>query len=226
MRSTMNKKRWKLAILAAAVGLVTAACSSIGSVEPNSSGEVVFTLTDNSISPAVVKVKPGQKVRFVIQNEGEHVHEFMVGRDPIRGENYLTERVWTPWGGQDFFEGVEVMVSGDGMAMGFSGMDGMDMGGDTGGDMTTTTMNMTSTTMNMTSTTMNMGGESEGAAAEDEGGMVLLEPGLPGTSGAGQVSIMEFTVPEDATGTWIIGCFQEAGQHYEDGMSATLIVEA
>ncbi len=222
MHPTKNKTGRKLAVLAAVVGLVAAACSSIGSVEPNESGEVVFTLTDNSISPSVVKVKPGQTVRFVIKNEGEHVHEFMIGRDPIRGEDYLVERVWTPWGGRDFFEGVDVAVSGDGMAMGFAGMDGMDMGDDAGGDMTTTTMDMSSP-----STTMAMeGGDGEEAQAEDEGGMVLLEPGAPGSSEAGQVSIMEFTVPDDATGTWIIGCFQEAGQHYEDGMSATLIVEA
>jgi plastocyanin len=228
MRSRKNPTRLKLAAVAVVVGVVAAACSSIGAVEPNESGEVIFTLTDNTISPAVVRVKPGQTVRFVIENAGAHVHEFMIGRDPIRGENYLTERVWTPWG-EDFFEGVDVMVSGDGMAMGFSGMGGMDMGDDAGGDMTSTTMDMTSTTMDMTSTTMDMetdGAQEEEGHAEDEGGMVLLEPGTPGSSEAGQFSIMEFTVPDDATGTWEIGCFQEAGQHYEDGMRATLIVEA
>ena len=214
MRSTKTPIRWKLAVLGAVAALVAAACSSIGSVEPNASGEVVFTLTDNAISPSVVRVKPGQTVRFIIKNEGAHVHEFMVGRDPIKGKDYLTERVWTPWG-EDFFEGVDVMVSGDGMAMGFSGMDGMDMGADAGGDMTTTTMDMGAD-----------GTQDEEAHAEDEGGMVLLEPGAPGSSEAGQFSVMEFTVPDDAVGTWVIGCFQEAGQHYEDGMSATLIVEA
>ena len=221
MRSRTNPIRWKLAALGAVAALVAAACSSIGSVEPNASGEVIFTLTDNAISPAVVRVKPGQTVRFIIENEGAHVHEFMIGRDPIKGKDYLTERVWTPWG-EDFFEGVEVMVSGDGMAMGFSGMDGMDMGGDGGGDMTTTTMDMTTTTMDMGAD----GAQDEEAHAEDEGGMVLLEPGTPGSSEAGQFSIMEFTIPDDAVGTWEIGCFQEAGQHYEDGMRATLIVEA
>jgi len=219
MRPTKNKTGRKLAVLAVAVGLLAAACSSLGTVEPNESGEVVFTLTDNNISPSVVKVKPGQTVRFVIQNEGEHVHEFMIGREPIRGENYLVERVWTPWGGEDFFEGLDVAVSGTGMAMGFAGMGGMDMGGDDGDDMTTTTMNMDEAADDAPM-------EEDEAMAEDEGGMVLLEPGALGTSEAGQMSIMEFTVPEDAVGTWIIGCFQEAGQHYEDGMRATLIVEA
>ncbi len=214
MRSTQTPTRWRVATLGVIVGIIAAACSSVGAVEPNESGEVVFTLTDNAISPSVVRVKAGQTVRFIIENEGAHVHEFMIGKDPIRGENYLTERVWTPWG-EDFFEGVEVMVSGTGMAMGFSGMDGMDMGTDGGEDMTTTTMAMGDDE-----------GDDEEDHAEDEGGMVLLEPGPPGSSEAGQVSIMEFTVPEDAVGTWEIGCFQEAGQHYEDGMRATLIVEA
>ncbi len=190
MRSTKNPIRWKLAALGAVATLVVAACSSIGTVEPNASGEVVFTLTDNVISPSVVRVKPGQTVRFIIKNEGAHAHEFMIGRDPIRGENYLTERVWTPWGGEDFFTDLEVMVEG-GTPMNFMGME-MDMGGDD----------------------------------EDTGGMVLLQPGMPGSNEAGEVSFMEFTVPDDATGTWVIGCFQEAGQHYEDGMRATLIVEA
>lgn len=82
--------------------------------------------------------------------------------------------------------------------------------------------------MDMTTTTMDMGSDApaeDGGDAEDEGGMVLLEPGTPDSSEAGQFSIMEFTIPDDAVGTWEIGCFQEAGQHYEDGMRATLIVE-
>jgi len=195
MRSRKNPIRWKLAAIGAVATLVAAACSSIGTVEPNASGEVVFTLTDNAISPAVVRVKPGQTVRFIIKNEGAHTHEFMIGRDPIRGKDYLVERVWTPWGGEDFFSGLDVMVEG-GTPMGFTGME-MDMGD--GGAM-----------------------PDEG----DEGGMVLLQPGDPGSNDSGEVSFMEFTVPDDAVGTWEIGCFQEAGQHYEDGMRATLIVEA
>ncbi len=197
MRSRKNPTRWKLAAVAMVVGLVAAACSSIGTVEPNESGEVVITLTDNLISPSVIKVKPGQTVRFIITNEGAHADEFMIGRDPIRGEDYLTERVWTPWGGEDFFAGLDVMVEG-GTPMNFEGME-MDMGD---------------------------GAPMEEGDDGDTGGMVLLQPGGPGSSESGEVSFMEFTVPDDAVGTWEIGCFQEAGQHYEDGMRATLIVEA
>ncbi|VAW08904.1 hypothetical protein MNBD_ACTINO02-1984 [hydrothermal vent metagenome] len=52
-------------------------------------------------------------------------------------------------------------------------------------------------------------------------------PGLTAASPdhTGRVTILEFTAPEDRAGTCQIGCFQEAGQHYEDGMHATLIVE-
>ena len=58
------------------------------------------------------------------------------------------------------------------------------------------------------------------------GAMVMLQPGTPGTNEPGETTVIEFTVPEDRVGVWEIGCFQEAGQHYEDGMRATLIVEA
>jgi len=201
MRYTTPSTRLKLLAVGTLVGLVATACAGVGAVEPNESGEVIITLTDNVISPSVIKVKPGQTVRFIITNEGEHVHELMIGRDPIRGENYLTERVWTPWGGEDFFAGLEISVEG-GMAMNFEGM-AMEMDE---GEMADGEMEM----------------DDDG----DTGGMVLLQPGAPGSSDSGEVSVMEFVVPEDAVGTWQIGCFQEAGQHYEDGMRATLVVEA
>ncbi len=43
---------------------------------------------------------------------------------------------------------------------------------------------------------------------------------------SGEVSFMELIVADDAVGAWVIGCFQQATQHYEGWMRATLIVEA
>jgi hypothetical protein len=55
------------------------------------------------------------------------------------------------------------------------------------------------------------------------GFMVLLDP--LSLTPSGEVTVLTFTVPEDAVGTWTIGCFQEGGQHFDDGMRGTLIVE-
>ena len=40
-----------------------------------------------------------------------------------------------------------------------------------------------------------------------------------------QVTTITFTVPEDKVGEWELGCFQEQGLHYDDGMRGTLIVD-
>ena len=77
---------------------------------------------------------------------------------------------------------------------------------------------------------MDMGGEGDGMRMGGEeghhGAMVMLQPGSAATSEPGEATVIEFTVPQDRVGVWQIGCFQEAGQHFEDGMRATLIVEA
>ncbi len=193
-----------------AVALVTTACAGLRATEPNEAGEVVVTLTDNAISPSVIRVEAGDRVRLVIENRGRHPHEFMVGRNPVAFDNYLDlgTPVYEPFE-TDFFAGLDVNVTGTGMAMNFAGMAGMDMGaeGEMGHD--------------------GDGGMDMGAEGEvHHGAMVMLQPGAPGSSRPGQVSVIEFVVPEDRAGTWQIGCFQEAGQHYEDGMRATLIVDA
>ncbi len=117
--------------LLTATTLIAASCgtiASIGAVEPNAAGEVQFVLTDNSISPSVVRVKAGQRVRFIITNEGRHVHEFMVGRETSASDNYLVDQVIEAFE-IDFFAELEVSVVG-GMPMNFEGMAAMDMGDD------------------------------------------------------------------------------------------------
>lgn len=51
----------------------------------------------------------------------------------------------------------------------------------------------------------------------DEGYHVELEPGATGT--------LVFTIPASKAGEWEMGCFIDDGQHYEEGMHGTLIVE-
>jgi plastocyanin len=62
-------------------------------------------------------------------------------------------------------------------------------------------------------TGMQMGGVAQEAAP---GFMVMLQPG-------GQVTI-RFVVP-DRPGRWEFGCFQQSGQHYENGMKGSVVVE-
>lgn len=52
---------------------------------------------------------------------------------------------------------------------------------------------------------------------EHAGFMVALEPGGTAT--------VVFTVPADRAGEWEIGCFEEDGVHYQEGMKGKLIVE-
>jgi uncharacterized cupredoxin-like copper-binding protein len=188
-------------VLVLGLALVVSACAQVQAltaVTPNDAGEVVFTLTDNRISPSVVKVKAGQTVRFIITNEGRHVHEFMVGQDPLAFDDYLFDPVNLPFE-NDFLAQIDATITGSGMAMNFMGMDEMEMG-EMGEDM---------------------------AEDGDTGAMIMFQPGSPDDpSQPGQSSAIEFVVPESLVGTWEIGCFREAGQHFADGMRATLIVEA
>lgn len=52
--------------------------------------------------------------------------------------------------------------------------------------------------------------------------MVMIDPQMVP---AGEVTTITFTVPEDKVGRWEMGCFQERGQHYDDGMNGVIIVE-
>jgi uncharacterized cupredoxin-like copper-binding protein len=41
----------------------------------------------------------------------------------------------------------------------------------------------------------------------------------------GEKAEITITIPADASGEWIIACFEEDGAHYDDGMHGTLIIE-
>lgn len=62
---------------------------------------------------------------------------------------------------------------------------------------------------------MDMGGGMENIHAQ--GWMVMSN------TGSGQ-TVIEFTVPESAVGEWEMGCFQDKGAHYDDGMRGKVVV--
>jgi hypothetical protein len=307
--------------------IVTAANRALAAT-PSETGELEIVLKDYEFTPKVIRVKAGQKVQIRLRNEGMHTHEFMVGRQ-VHIEDGVTEPP-----APDFFEGVQVMVSGSGMPMGFEGMAGMQMEGmqmegaqpegmqmqegeqmgegmpaegaqpegmqmqegeqmgegmpaegaqqegmqmegtqpegmqmqegDQMGDRMPAEgaqqegMQMEGAQpegmqmqegeqmgesmpaegaqqgdMSMEGMQMQEEGQMEegarivleGAHAEgmememDEhhGGMVMLDPGRETT--------LTMTIPEDKVGTWVFGCFQENGLHFDDGMRGLLIVE-
>lgn len=61
-----------------------------------------------------------------------------------------------------------------------------------------------------------MGGEMEMGTPDDAGMMLTMQGASPIT--------MIFTVP-DKVGEWEMGCFEDDGAHYDDGMKGKVIVE-
>lgn len=52
---------------------------------------------------------------------------------------------------------------------------------------------------------------------------VMLSPVLESPKDSG-MTVIEFTVPEDRVGEWEMGCFEDKGTHYDDGMRGKVIV--
>ena len=169
-------------------------------------------------------------MEIVLRNEGQKLHEFMIGQD-VHVEGNWTEGFTT-----DFFAGLGLQFDGPGMVMGLpGGMEGMDMGSESSG-----------MDMGGESSGMDMGGESSGTDMEpvDEHGegdfgefgvfqisqleaghagvMVMIDPTMIPAS---EQTVIRMTIPTGRVGTWQFGCFQERGQHFDDGMRGTFIVE-
>jgi hypothetical protein len=58
--------------------------------------------------------------------------------------------------------------------------------------------------------------------AGHSGVMVMIDPTMIPAS---ETTVIRMTIPADRVGTWTFGCFQERGQHFDDGMHGTFIVE-
>lgn len=222
-------------VLVLALVVVVTGCAQAFAARPSPAGEIEVVLTDYAFSPNAIRVKAGQAVRFILRNEGRHAHEFMIGRHPVVHQDYLQGPVIDAFE-VDFFEGLEVHGSGEGMFMNFPGMgmemEGMDMGDDEQGGMEMGGEEGEGHAEGEGG--MEMGGEDapheeeEAPHAEEEavhhGGMVMLDP-AEADQEVGPIAVLEVTITKDKIGTWEIGCFEEDGQHFEDGMRAILIVE-
>jgi len=213
-------------------GLLLAACGPSGATPDPQSGELTLIQNDDdegmNFSPETIVVTAGQTVRIILENHGSKDHEFMVGQTLVYTE------MGAPNGFEvDFFEGIEdqvhvelgagtmLMIDGKTVAMG--GED-MPMGGDDEmgvegeGD------------MGMEEEAGEGGMPMEGDGHDDEEGTTVHLEDHAGwmvmdNAGSG-ATIIEFIVPEDRIGVWEMGCFEDDGTHYEDGMRGTLIVRA
>ena len=190
--------RNRMTILSGALVMLLAACG--GAAVPADTGELVIDLTEFEFDPSNIELVVGQEVTFVLANQGEKDHEFMIGRDVNTDPGY-------PNGFEhDFFETTDPVVDPmDALA----GMDDKDMGNE---EMSDTTMgDMSDEEMEE----MEEGDEHAGHT----GFMVVREPG--------QRATITFTPTADSVGEWQIGCFEEDGAHWDDGMQGTLtVVEA
>lgn len=210
------------ALLAVVVLLVVYAESVVATVTrpfaatPSETGEIEIVLDDFRFTPSVIRVKAGQQVRIKLINKGPHTHEFMVGKQ-VEIEEGVTEPP-VP----DFFEGIkdiQVEVKGSAMPMGFEGMEEMPMG--EMGEMKMEEGKGMEQGMQMEEEGARVvlsGVHAEGMEmGEVHGAMVMLDPKAEAT--------LTFTVPSDKVGTWVFGCFQEDGLHFDSGMRGVLIVE-
>jgi plastocyanin len=175
------------------VGLVAlTACGGGGSAVADGE-ELQIALTEFEFTPSTIRLIPGTTVTFVLTNDGEKPHEFMVGND-VSVEDGI------PHGFEsDFFATVENLSIDPPDAQ---SMEMEDMGEDESmGDMASTTM----------------GDMADDEMEEEVGVMVVREPT--------QVARITFTVTEASIGEWEIGCFEDDGAHWDDGMKGTLVVE-
>lgn len=80
----------KRQLVAAALGLVLAACSSPEGSSAAPAGEprtVLVRMTDElHFEPADISVAAGETVRFELTNDGQAVHEFLIGDEAAQAE--------------------------------------------------------------------------------------------------------------------------------------------
>lgn len=177
------------------LALIVAACGGGEPATVADGGEVTIVMTESQFDPSEIRLAAGTTVTIVLTNEGEKDHEFMAGQ-----EVHIEEGI--PHGFEsDFFDTVEGLTVDPPDALA-SSMEGMDMGEES----------MSDTTMG------DMAGEEEHEEDDMEMGfMVVREPA--------QTARITFTVTEASIGEWEIGCFEDDGVHWDDGMRGTIIVE-
>lgn len=161
-------------------------------------GGITLSGVDYGFKPESMTWRPGERVTLTYVNDSSGIpgkqHELMLGRGPVTEETVFGPHVI---GGfeTDFFEGVEVaLLEAEGVSMVMPG-DALVSGLDL---------------VDMSEMGMATGGH-EGTSQF----MLLLDPG-------GRATI-RFRVP-NKPGRWELGCFQQSGQHYANGMRAEVTV--
>ena len=181
--------------------LVVAGCGGGGDAAPADEGEVTITLSEFAFDPAEIHLRAGTTVTIVLENQGGKDHELMIGR-----EVHVEDGV--PHGFEsDFFDTVEDLAIDPPEALETS----MEGTGDAMSDMSPSTMT------GMSGSSMaGMTGDGDHMDM-DMGVMIAREPA--------ETARITFTVTEESVGEWQMGCFEEEGAHWKDGMEGTLIVD-
>ena len=190
-------KRFILLSTLAGLALILAACGPQGAT-PDTSGSLTLVQEDSeegmNFSPDTIVLTAGQHVRIMVENHGMKNHEFMMGRNVMYAES------GAPNGFEvDFFEGIEDQVQ--------------------------VTLGESSSLMIDGETVMMGEGGEEGMDGMEMGEEEAMHMGwmLESPMGSG-MTVIEFTVPEDRVGEWEMGCFEDNGTHYDDGMHGTIMV--
>lgn len=185
----------------ASLCLILAACGPQGAT-PDTSGSLTLIQEDSeegmNFGPDTIMLTAGQHVRIMVENHGMKNHEFMIGR------NVMYTEAGAPNGFEvDFFEGIEDQVN-------------VELG--------------ESASLMIDGETIMMGGMGEGEESgmhdmEGMGEEEVMHMGwmLESPMGSG-MTVIEFTVPEDRVGEWEMGCFEDNGTHYDDGMRGKVII--
>jgi uncharacterized cupredoxin-like copper-binding protein len=207
------------------LGLALAGCGPSGAT-PDASGEITIIQIDEEggmrFEPGDIVLTAGQTVRIVLQNQGEKDHEFMIGQNVIRMEDGAPNGFET-----DFFEGIEDLVTvmlGEGAMLMIDDQmimmdmeEDMDMEHDMEED-----MDMEEDASMEEDMAMEEDMEHADEGEHDEGmghaGWMVMD-----AAGSGP-TVIEFVVPLDRVGEWEMGCFEDDGTHYEDGMRGKITV--
>lgn len=210
----MKKNKFLLLARLMVFTMLAAACGGGPSgAQPDESGELIIIQIDDTggmrFEPNEVVLTVGQRVRIVLENKGSKDHEFMIGQNLIREDDGRANGFEV-----DFFKDiadlVEVQLGEGAMLMIDAEMIGMDM--EDGEEMEHDMSAMGD------DETMDMDEDED-----DEHGMGHLGWMVMNAAGSG-ITIIEFTVTADMVGEWEMGCFEDDGAHYDDGMRGTLVV--
>ena len=188
----MRPRHNVLAVVAASAATLLAACGE-GETAVADGEAATIVLTEFEFNPSAIRLTPGSTVTLELSNEGEEDHEFMIGRELNMVDGVPSGFV------EDFFDTVEGLAVEPPDAL--EGMEDMADGEMADEEMADEEM-------------ADDAGEQEDG---DHGGhtvmMVVRQPA--------QTATFTFTVTEASIGEWDIGCFEDDGAHWDDGMKGT-----